>query len=293
MIKSTNSRDFEVFLLNPFHRVTYIGENIFQKYPITQDIDHVVLVDRTNYIINIGYIVYSKQRVVIDKLYTNMEIVPGNKDFAQKEPFVKVRALREEIIKDLAKDVEQIKLEKLKEIKKEGPLKEAYDLFKCVNFEKIVLSKLCGMPHEYKGSIPYISYIRGFLMDMDQEDLALFLSEPEIKDNFIKELSESDNFKTFDVFETQIEKDTNDYIEARHFTDHEILVNRYLSKVEECGAKRFLVFTTSGENHYCINAVTQNGEVPLQEDQTESIKIKDIDHIKYRNKIIYKKNSDL
>lgn len=283
MIKSIETADLEKFLLNPFERLSYYEKNVIQKYPVTPDIDHLLFVDNTNYMIDVGFIVYNKQKILIDKIYRAKITIP------EKDPFILMSDMKELIRKELLQEAERLKLEKLEALKTDKAFKEKYEAFKRSHFDELILSRMGGSGY-YPGDYVHSKFlIRQYIMDLHPEDIAKFISDETMKDSFFKELIDNEDFKIADVFQYQMQKDAEEYIKLGKYTDKQKAFIDYVSKTTGSDAKRFLVKDIYGNTFYCLNEITCRGEIPLEEDSSRKIKLEEIENVKYRNKILYKK----
>lgn len=288
--KKITGNEIVEFFLNPFERSTQVGDFIVQKYPIDMGIDELfrLRMDSNDYY-KIGYVLYEQNKVIVRYMGDafRKEFEEG---ILEKEPFISIVDVKNDIQKMILNKIEDAKNNKLKDILSDPKYAGFYDTHKNEYFEPIVFSLLGTSSVKFKVKSNTRNKVNRFIDSQSRISIInIMLGERKEVDFIVNEIVESINFIITDIILEKIKEEAKEHVQFGTLSIREQTVNDFLEKTADSGATRFTVETLSGRKISCRNQVDYKGMVPSVESESIVVDIEDIKAVKYCNKVIYKK----
>lgn len=284
-MKKIKEEELAEFLLNPFQKVAYIGDDIIQKYERMEGVDDFILLDMHSHCFTeIGFVFYGKQIIVVEDFKTlNLEV-------ARKHPFVDIDNLKLELKETVKARLEEVKESKIEQVKKLPEYINLKYTYKKRFLEQMIFCKLGAKSTLLSYESHTNMRINRFLNESSYDDLASIASGSMAPiDSFIDKLFLTDNFLQNEILIPDIEKEIDDYIAAGKFTKREQILIDYLTKTKASDAEDFTVELMGGSTYKCFNMVDCEGQVSPSDGTRTIIDIADIKIVRDGGKVIYQK----
>lgn len=284
-LKEVTEDGFAEFLLNPFERLAYLGDILIQKYPRNPEVDDFYLANtKSSELIKLGHIVYKTNDVILFNAYKL------SSSMINKAPFVTALDLRTKLEEEILLAVEDVRNNRLDEVRALEKYKETYDSYKKDHFSSIIFSKLGTTPVSFGNCNKTNERIHEYVTNVQCDEFAeakaglIDLVSP-----IVTKLMNSINFIVCEVLIDDLEKEADAYIAAGKFSKRELILIDMLNKIKEAEALSFFAITKSGNMINCKKAIDHNGKL-MSKDGTETIiDIERVERIRHGGRYIYQK----
>lgn len=283
--KIEEDKDLAAFLLDPFEKFAYMNNNIIQKYTRCSGVDDFVYLDMcNNRFYKIGFILYEKQAIIVG----NPDVLDS--DVMNKEPFISIQKLKDDVRDIVRKRLDELRIEKMEELKKTRKYVEFKKGHMEKNYEKMFYSKMKGTYESRLVNVKGIGSIFTFVNNLKYEDIVFAsLGSMKIIDQFLNDFISDNTMIMISILMPEIEKEVDDYIAAGKFTKREQIFIDYLAVEKASTARRVNVETLSGETYTCWNELSDSGQFLTSGDINVIIDIEDVKSISDGDVVIYQK----
>lgn len=288
-LKEVTEDGFVEFLLNPFERLAYMGDLLIQKYPKNPQVDDFYLANtESSQLIKLGNIVYKTNDVI---LYNAYKLSPS---MINKAPFSTALDLQAKLEEEILLAVEDVRKNRLDEVRSLEKYKETYDSYKKDHFNSIIFSKLGTTPVSFgnynKTNERIHEYVTNIQCDEFAEAKAGLI---DLVSPIVTKLMNSINFIVYEALMDDLEKEADAYIAAEKFSKRELILIDMLNKIKEAEALSFFAITRTGNMMLCKRAIDHNGKL-MSKDGTETIiDIENVERIRHGGRYIYQKKITL
>lgn len=280
LINKVDKKDFAEFLLNPFQKAVYLGDVIYQKYPIDDLNDHIYMIKETSLVLY-GRVNYEHQEVI-----ERLRIVA-----IDPQSFIRTGELRASIARKIKADLDAMKASRAAEVKASDHYLAFMKEHKKICFESMMFHMLGAVEVTPYVSDTISSSIPKFIDSLSFDDLCNFrYGNLELVNKGVEDIFMSENFLLNYFIIDEIREEIKTIIDTGALTERQKHLQNIVKKTNDCGCVNFSVLTTKGLQYTCRNWIINQGKIfVIGDPDCQSIDFESVYKITAKGKVIYEK----
>lgn len=284
-IGKTEEDKFADFLLNPYLKVTYVGDRIFQKYPNNASMDDVFSFRNGQR----GYDLYCRVDYTLKEILVCASYIFYHES-SYNPPFVNIYNVRNELQDKIRKDLDDMKIARAAEVRLDPNYMTWLDEYRKTCLDSMVASLLgtrSFCPDISSNAIYAISkFVDSLTIDMI---LDIRAGNTKLLDEGTELIFYSKNFLISEIIINEIKQEARDIVHSGALSERQKHIQNMAQKINHCGASRFTVETLSGAKVSCRNMIHSNGVLSETGIERKYVDVESVKKIVYSGKTIYQK----